>query len=166
MEKRWVWMGQFELIETKKASNLLIGSSWCSVVKGGVVRLVHLESSNSVGVVENHPAIDFDSPGAVLGFLGIEWAEAAWWSEGAREDDLGRDLSDSAVRIWTLPVANQLGLEMRKSRVEEVQHWSHSVSGVLRIFVDHFDAIPTFWSLEEHGDELGLHVGSHLGCWA
>ena len=116
-------------------------------------------------MVENHPAVDLDSPKAMLGLLGLEWG---WfrWSEGAREDDLVRDLPDSAVRIWTHPVARQLGLEMWKSRVEEVQKWSHSVSGVLRIFVDHFDGIPTFWSLEEHGDELGLHVGSHLGCWA
>ena len=126
-------------------------------MKGGVVRVARLEFSQGVSVVENHPAVDLESPCAVLGFLGTEWVEAAWMSEGAREDDLVRDLSDKAVRIWTLSVANQLGLEMRKSRVEEVQHWSHSVSGVLRIFVDHFDPIPTFWSLVEHGDELVLH---------
>ena len=63
-------------------------------------------------------------------------------------------------------MSSQAGLEMRESRLEEVLHWRRSESGLLRVFVDHLKLIPSLRSLAEHGDELFLHLSTHLGGWA
>ena len=115
-----------------------------------------------MSLVDDHPPIDLESPSSMLSLL-VRERSRLWWSQRTSEDDGVRDLLGSAVRMLTHPVSGQVGLEMRKSRVEEVLHWRRSESGLLRIFVDHLKLIPSFWSLAEQDDEMFLHLSTHLG---
>ena len=123
---------------------------------------MNLENSERMSLIDDHPPINLDSPSSMLGLL-VGERSRLWWSQGASEDDGVPDLLGSAARMLTDPVSGQVGLEMRKSRVEEVLHWRRSESGLLRIFVDHLKLIPSFWSLAEQNDEMFLHLSTHLG---